>query len=126
MSRLKIALALAVGTVLALPSAAPAATVSAAADSFCWTVPKAPTYSASGQIVYEGGVQCEGNVQELSVKVSLSMNGSFVTHTSKTCESTSRCFDLGLYPNRSGNQEWCTWVYAQHLISTEACETAGF
>ncbi|MFF5235355.1 hypothetical protein [Dactylosporangium sp. NPDC000521] len=117
---------LVVGAVTVVGAAPAQAALPTASPDFCWTVAYAPTYSASGQIVYEGGVQCYGNVRDLDVSVELEVDGSFAASTDKECSGVSRCFDLGLYPNRSGNQKWCTVVYAIHLSTRRTCETAGF
>ncbi|MEU2588256.1 hypothetical protein ABZ612_36455 [Streptomyces avermitilis] len=92
-------------------------------DELCDTEVSAPTYQA-GTIIYSGGVRCVARA-DITVTVELEMDGSLVADTENSCDAFS-CFDTGFYPNRSGNQRWCTVVRAVNLVPARRCENAGF
>ncbi|MEU2588255.1 hypothetical protein ABZ612_36450 [Streptomyces avermitilis] len=125
-----LAAACMVGTAL-VAGASPAS----AADSpsaGCRTFADAPTYSG-GNIVYSGGItDCRDNHYRW-VTVSLYMDDTYMTNTANACTG-KQCSDLGQYPNRAGNQRWCSEVEVYDSISTDkqligyayTCENNGY
>lgn len=109
----------------------PAAAASGAAGE-CHTVADTPIYQG-GNIVYSGGGVCTGGAElEDEVRVILLMkNGSApfveVADTERWCgyDKTS-CYDTGYYPNRAGNQKWCTQVWLVNTRHSTACENQSW
>src|SRR5690349_13045829 len=97
--------------VLAMTAGSLLTAAPAQAAQSCRATASAPTYQA-GTIVYSGGVTCSQQATEISITVILEMDGNEVADTANSCIFTYSCYDTGLYPNRSGNQRWCTRVTA--------------
>ncbi|MGV4891582.1 hypothetical protein ACSR0Z_34365 [Streptomyces viridosporus] len=99
------------------------------AASECHTVADTPIYQG-GNIVYSGGVVCDGQYA-WDVEVKLLMKEGTkpyveVANTSTSCFLSYSCYDTGYYPNRAGNQSWCTQVWVVNLRHATACETQNW
>ncbi|MFF5235357.1 hypothetical protein [Dactylosporangium sp. NPDC000521] len=107
----------------------PAGSASAAPAPNCTIHADVPTYSG-GNIVYSGGATCN---YPLFVEITLQDNGSNVADTETDCGANVYCSDLGLHPNRQGNQQWCSVVRVvvftpgmRDYGTKKACETANW
>ncbi|MFC8393093.1 hypothetical protein [Streptomyces sp. NPDC057238] len=114
---------------LFLSGATAHATSSTAAAPECHTVADTPIYQG-GNIVYSGGVVCDGwfggEVEvKLLMKEGTKPYGEVSSVSNGYCPNNS-CYDTGYYPNRAGNQSWCTQVVVVNLRHATACESQNW
>ncbi|NSC19903.1 hypothetical protein FM076_01225 [Streptomyces albus subsp. chlorinus] len=104
-----LALSLAGSALLATATHATAQPAGTTADS-CTIIAQAPTY-ANGTVTAAGEGSCRplGNDELVVTEVTLTRDGQTVASDWTGCEY-SPCEASASAPNRSGNQQWCTYV----------------
>lgn len=126
----------ALGLVAVLTTPAPAVAQSSAAKAAatCSAVAQTPWYNSStGKVYAKGYLSCSGAVNELSIRVGITRDGSSAGFTQQSLLAGSYLEDIASANNQAGDQTWCTTVQAawgqsndRHYGNDTTCESSGW
>lgn len=127
--RRKLSLGLVAAAVLLVVPVAPAP--AQAPEPTCWAEPRTP-WLDGGTVRFPGRIKCKGSTFGIRVTVEAIKDGRYMGRKQNWCSYAEgypdECGAVAEWPNRRGNQEWCTIVeghYSSDFGGSGVVEPAG-